>query len=93
MTADEFRDLVDRNGVEIYEGDFLTWSTNENPNIKSAPLVVEFKHGGFGYEYYGFIMLGGNSNFQFNPYDTDNRFEILGNIYDNPGLIKQNQDV
>lgn len=89
-TIGQYTGLKDKNGKEIYEGDILTWSQN---GIISSPLVVEFKHGAFGYTYSegSFIALAGNSNFAFNPFDNDKRFQIIGNIYDNPELIKKEE--
>lgn len=87
-TVGQFTGLKDKNGKEIYEGDILTWSEN---GITSNPLVVEFKHGAFGYTYsYDFVSFSGNSNFMFNQFDTDIRFEVIGNIHDNPELIINN---
>ena len=89
-TVGQFTGLKDKNGKEIYEGDILTWSEN---GITSNPLVVEFKHGAFGYTYnYEFVSFSGNSNFMFNQFDTDVRFEVIGNIHDNPELNKRFDD-
>ena len=87
-TIGQYTGLKDKNGKEIYEGDILTWSRN---GIESSPLVIEYKHGAFGYTYSEgcFYALAGNFNFTFNPFDNDNRFQIIGNIHDNPELIKE----
>lgn len=86
-TIGQFTGLSDKNGKEIYEGDILVWGEN---GCKSCPLVVMFKHGAFGYKYIGdwFHSFAGNTNFTFNPLNTDVRFEIIGNIHDNPELMK-----
>lgn len=88
-TIGQYTGLKDKNGKEIYEGDILTWSRN---GIESSLLVIEYKHGAFGYTYSEgcFYALAGNFNFTFNPFDNDNRFQIIGNIHDNPELIKRN---
>jgi uncharacterized phage protein (TIGR01671 family) len=87
-TIGQYTGLKDKNGKEIYEGDILVW---EHKGVKSNPLVVDFSHGSFGYYYTdnNFYSFAGNSNFTFNPFDTDIRFEIIGNIHDNPELIKE----
>lgn len=82
----QFTELLDKNDKEIYEGDILVWGEGEH---KSAPLIVCFKHGSFGYIYCDwFHSFAGNTNFTFNPFDTDVRFEVIGNIHDNPELLK-----
>ena len=81
-TIGQFTGLTDNNGKEIYEGDILLFCDS----IKSE---VKFHHGGFGYTTpSGNFLLGGNPNFDFNPDDKDERFEIIGNIYDNPELLE-----
>lgn len=86
-TLGQFTGLTDKNGKEIYEGDILVWGEN---GYKGHPLLVMFKHGTFGYTYIGdcFHSFAGNTNFTFNPLNTDIRFEIIGNIHDNPELLK-----
>lgn len=86
-TVGQFTGLYDKNGKEIYEGDILVWGEN---GCKSQPMVVMFKHGSFGYTYIEdwFHSFAGNTNFTFNPLNTDVRFEIIGNIHDNPELLK-----
>lgn len=86
-TIGQYTGLKDKNGKEIYEGDILVWEQN---GVKSNPLVVDFSHGSFGYYYTdnNFYSFAGNSNFTFNPFDTDIIFEIIGNIHDKPEFIK-----
>ena len=86
-TIGQYTGLQDKNSVEIYEGDILVWSEND---CKSQPLVVMFKHGSFGYIYTEdwFHPFSGNTNFTFNPRSIDMQFEIVGNIHDNPELLK-----
>lgn len=83
----QFTDLLDKTGKEIYEGDILV---REEGECKSLPIVVIFKNGAFGYKYTEdwFQPFAGNHNFTFNPCGTDRRFEIIGNIHDNPELLK-----
>ena len=85
-TIGQFTGLLDKNDKEIYEGDILVWGEGEH---KSTPLIVCFKHGSFGYIYCDwFHSFAGNTNFTFNPFDTDVRFEVIGNIHDNLELLK-----
>ena len=85
-TVGQFTGLTDKNGKEIYEGDILMYDGN---GYKGHSLLVIFKHGTFGYIYCDcFHSFAGNSNLTFNPLNTDVRFVIIGNIHDNPELLK-----
>ena len=83
-TVGQFTGLKDKNNNEIYEGDILQMNG-------SAKLEVQFLHGGFGYcLMFGDVLFGGNSSFQFNPFDKDESFEVIGNIHDNEDLMPYN---
>ena len=73
--------LQDKNDKLIYEGDMLVYNKNGH---NSRPLVVEYRHGAFGYVYSNewFHPFAGNTKFDFNPCDKDDRFEIIGDIYE-----------
>ena len=89
-TIGQFTGLYDKNGKEIYEGDILLFRTDR---YTSKPIVVVFHHGAFGYFYTGdFVSFVGNTNFKFYINGSDESFGIIGNIHDNPELIKQNNN-
>ena len=86
-TIGQFTGLIDKNGREIYEGDILLYSTER---FTSKPIAVVFYNGAFGYFYTGdFVSFVGNTNFKFCINGSDESFEIIGNIHDNPELIKE----
>lgn len=78
-TVGQFTGLLDKNGKEIYEGDILFMGNDGYENIYNK---VGIKDGCFGYigEYSGELLPFCNYNV------TE---EIVGNIYDNPDLIKE----
>jgi uncharacterized phage protein (TIGR01671 family) len=83
----QFTGLTDKNGKEIYEGDIVQWGDSEH-KIKQ---VVEFRNGAFGYVYDtigSFVPYAANTNFDFAAVGTDKRFEVVGNIHDNPELLE-----
>lgn len=83
-TIGQFTGLYDKNGKEIYEGDIILYGG-------SIQNEVVFRHGAFGYLLYGgeFISYAGNTNFTFNPLNRSEEHEVIGNIYDNPELLKE----
>lgn len=83
----QFTGLHDRNGKEIYEGDILQ-------NTKHSNQLVEVYWQGCTTNNAHWIKWGGwafrkvqnDGNFTFAVYD--NEIEVIGNIYENPDLLK-----
>lgn len=71
----QFTGLKDKNKKEIYEGDFVHLSINEEPPRHRG--VVEYLAPKF------FVVDGEKSGLIL----TD-KYEVIGNIYENPELIK-----
>ena len=87
----QFTGLHDKNGEEIYEGDILQWGLHGLEKEAKIKQVVEFRFGAFGYvcdSIDTFVSYIGNTNFNFWAKGTDERFEVIGNIHDNPELLK-----
>ena len=86
-TAGQFTGLKDWRGDDIYEGDILMY-------CGEMKIIVVFNHGAFGYYSRSddFITFSQNVNFSFWKNDEDDKFEIIGNIYDNPELIKESEE-
>ena len=68
----QFTGLKDKNGKEIYEGDVVRYSANKEEHISEVVYIESF----FGVEKHTGILSS------FYP------IEIIGNIYENPELLK-----
>lgn len=81
-----FTGLKDKNGKEIYECDIITAWVSRFPDSKTPGVVCWNNHvAAFQLQYEG----------AFNNFPTDflhkwHHFEILGNIYEHPELLKSN---
>lgn len=86
-TLGQFTGLKDSKGKEIYEDDIILYGG-------TIQHEVVFRHGAFGYLLYGreFISYAGNTNFTFNPLDHSKEHKVIGNIHDNPELLKGSKD-
>jgi uncharacterized phage protein (TIGR01671 family) len=91
----QFTGLLDKNGVEIYEGDILTFS----PERQGKSYVVEFWPE-FGYvakhvesssidsNGHEFVTCHFFAAFQWDRYhDVEYQYEVIGNIFQNPELL------
>jgi len=83
VDRNEFTGLKDKNGKQIYEGDVLINPKDIRGEIKYVPEYAAFlaywKHDGeCGYDYLdkGILM----------------KCEVIGNIYENPELLKGDED-
>jgi uncharacterized phage protein (TIGR01671 family) len=86
----EYTGLKDKNGKDIYEGDVL-----ENGQYTHEPVVVIWDSGTCSYD-----LQTGDGSEQEHLLDTSGEadlgyvfWEIIGNIYENPELLKEGVDV
>lgn len=82
-TVGQFTGLFDKNGTEIYEGDILhTITFGFNPEEYTTIIL---------YRNCSFQLSNGRNLFYFGQSDLTKMDDtiVIGNIYDNPELIKE----
>ena len=80
----QFTGLKDKNGVDVFEGDYLYWISFESQKEFKGEVV--FSKGSFCVV----VKLKGH-DYKVPLYelsDSDNLIEVLGNIYENPELLE-----
>ena len=91
-TLGQFTGLIDKNGNKIFEGDYIVCSQEIQGNWIDQHIemgYVEMKHGSFGlHRKQGYYR-------PFKDWLEDYEYEVLGNIHDNPELLRtpQNDEV
>lgn len=74
--------VLDKNGVEMYEGDIVHGAAHWLERYK--PAVVTFRNGSFG------LLWHRGDVEEFNPFTSmcNVEYEVVGNIFDNPELME-----
>ena len=77
----QYTGLKDRNDVEIYEGDIILWYSGQ---LKHIPVHSEVEWD----ETEARFSFGCKADSTYMLYNT----EIIGNVYENPELLKENNE-
>lgn len=85
-TLGQFTSLKDKNGKEIYEGDVIAFNWRSSDGVDITDLLeVRFIRGVFAFLWDGDIDHEANIVSPTHEWAT-----VVGNIHDNPDLIKNN---
>lgn len=78
----QYTGLHDKNGKEIYEGDIVYCQTKYG----KAKAIIKFIDGKF-VAYWNSALTHPENGHHIACYEINKRFEVIGNIYDNPELL------
>lgn len=73
--------LKDKNGRLIFEGDIVK---HNNQYIRVNPLIVKYCE-----DYCGIFLFEPNNKNKYAIYSESIEYEVIGNIYENPELLKE----
>ena len=80
----QFTSLKDKNGKEIYEGDIVKWNDGYETKIYSVSWQGKLDYPGFDFDGWEGEMAGLCEAVCC----PDIEIEVIGNIYENPELLK-----
>jgi len=83
-TVQQFTGLLDKNGVEIYEGDVIKYHRvfESKREVIELTSCIKFQNGEFGFDMKGF-------NDMFMSLGDDSDIEVIGNIFENNELLEK----
>lgn len=89
-TVGQYTGLTDRNGKKIFDGDIVIFNRERNlPNTDKSPEVIIYHQWDCAFQRYpyGRCITKGGAGKLIQP-DMMSECEIIGNIHDNPELLK-----
>lgn len=88
-TIQQFTGLKDKNGKDIYEGDYINFSTDNTVDLGYRD-IMDWKNQVVHYdEEKACVFFGHKYEFQILDRIIPETLEVVGNIFDNPELIEQ----
>lgn len=78
----QYTGLHDKNGKEIYEGDIVYCQTKYG----KAKALIEFIDGKF-VAYWNSAITHPQNGHHIACYDINKKFEVIGNVFENPELL------
>jgi YopX protein len=73
----QFTGLLDKNGKEIYEGDLISYDTNDL-------CIVEYVDCGFMRH-----VVRWDLRHQYYPFRSHHKYIVIGNLFENPELLNK----